>query len=207
STRDSALIDTKELIQSIVEEYEFDGGILFKWAAPLTDDYGNEECHEIMKMEFTPNTLSEINYENISKEACREIADDAKFHPSIQYRTTQKPLARISPRAFSCLKTQSQIFDGAKSLVRLLHVISQHIDVSPNHIHRFMSENPLQRKYIRSILYAHLGESVAKCMRTTSHILNISHAPILGDSPTNAISIHLLVIVRNKEPIDGRSSS
>lgn len=84
STRDSALIDTKDLIQSIVEEYEFDGGILFKWSAPLTDDYGNEEYHEIMKMEFTPNTLSEINYENISKEAFREIADDAKFHPSIQ---------------------------------------------------------------------------------------------------------------------------
>src|SRR5690625_1971098 len=84
STLDSALIDTKDLIQSIVEEYEFDGGILFKWSAPLTDDYGNEEYHEIMKMEFTPNTLSEINYENISKEAFREIADDAKFHPSIQ---------------------------------------------------------------------------------------------------------------------------
>src|SRR5690625_276506 len=90
--------------------------------------------------------------------------------------------------------------------MRLLHVISEHIDVSPHHIHRFMSENPLQRKYVRSILYAHLGESVAKCMRTTSHILNISHAPILGDSPTNAISIHLLVVMRNKKPFDRRFS-
>src|SRR5699024_2571475 len=91
--------------------------------------------------------------------------------------------------------------------MRLLHVIYEHIDVSPNHIHRFMSENPLQRKYIRSILYAHLSESVTKSMRGTSNIFDISHTPILGDSPTNAISIQLLVIVRNKKPIDGRSSS
>src|SRR5699024_2787108 len=90
--------------------------------------------------------------------------------------------------------------------MRLLHVISEHIDVSPNHIHRFMSENPLQRIYIRSILYSHLSESVTKSMRGTSNIFVISHIPILGDAATNAISIHLLVVVRNKKPFDRRIS-
>src|SRR5699024_2981463 len=60
--------------------------------------------------------------------------------------------------------------------------------------------------YIRSILYAHLSESVTKSMRGTSNIFDISHTPILGDSAANAISIHLLVVMRNEKPFDRRFS-
>src|SRR5699024_7714566 len=89
---------------------------------------------------------------------------------------------------------------------RLLHVISEHIDVSPHHIHRLMPENALQRKYIRAILYGHLRKSVAESMGRTSDVIYAGHATILGDSAANAISIHLLVVMRNKKPFDRRFS-
>src|SRR5690625_2243979 len=91
--------------------------------------------------------------------------------------------------------------------MRLLDVIPVHINVSPHHIHRLMPENTLQRKYIRAILYGHLSESMTESVGRTSDVIYASHAAVLGDSATNAISIHLLVVVRNKKPFDRRMSA
>src|SRR5699024_5653170 len=91
--------------------------------------------------------------------------------------------------------------------MRLLDVIPIHVDISPHHNHRLMPENTLQRKYIRAILNGHLRESMAESMGRTSDVIYASHAPILGDSAANAIPIHLLVVVRNKKPLDGRMSA
>src|SRR5690625_385016 len=88
--------------------------------------------------------------------------------------------------------------------MRLLDVIPVHIDISSHHIHRLMPENTLQRKYIRSILYGHLSESMAESVWRTSDVIYAGHATILGNPAANAIPIHLLVVVRNKKPIDGR---
>src|SRR5690625_3358249 len=90
--------------------------------------------------------------------------------------------------------------------MRLLDVIPVHINVSPHHIHRLMPEYALQRKYIRAILYGHLSESMTESMGRTSDVIYASHVAVLGDSAANAISIHLLVVVRNKKPFDRRIS-
>src|SRR5699024_5932627 len=91
--------------------------------------------------------------------------------------------------------------------MRLLDVIPVHINISSHHIHRLMPENTLQRKYIRSILYGHLSESMAESVWRTSDVIYTGHASILGDASANAIPIHLLVVVRNKKPIDRRMSA
>src|SRR5699024_8803908 len=91
--------------------------------------------------------------------------------------------------------------------MRLLDVIPIHVDVSSHHIHRLMPENALQRKYIRSILYGHLTESMPESMGRTSDVIYAGHASILGDASANAIPIHLFVVMRNKKPIDGRMSA
>src|SRR5699024_7819146 len=92
-------------------------------------------------------------------------------------------------------------------LMSLLDVIPVHIDISPHHIHRLMPEDTLQRKYIRAILYGHLRESMAESMGRTSDVIYAGHAPVLGDPATNAVPIHLLVVMRNKKPIDRRMSA
>src|SRR5690625_5274406 len=89
----------------------------------------------------------------------------------------------------------------------LLDVIPVHIDIYPHHIHRLMPENTLQRKYIRAILYGHLRESMTESMGRTSDVIYAGHASMLGDASANAIPIHLLVVMRNKKPIDGRMSA
>src|SRR5699024_886719 len=91
--------------------------------------------------------------------------------------------------------------------MRLLDVIPVHINVSPHHIHRLMPENALQRKYIRAILNGHLRESMTESMGRTSDVIYAGHASIFGDPAADAIPIHLLVVVRNKEPFDRRMSA
>src|SRR5690625_1132353 len=70
-----------------------------------------------------------------------------------------------------------------------------------------MTEYSLQRKYVGAILNGHFSEGMSKSMRTTANVFYIRHAPILGDAPPNTISIHLFVIVRNKQPINWRIAS
>src|SRR5690625_875888 len=90
--------------------------------------------------------------------------------------------------------------------MRMLNVIPVHINVSPHHIHRLMPENTLQRKYIRAILYGHLRESMTESMGRTSDVIYAGHAAVLGNPAANAIPIHLLVVMRNKKPLDRRIS-
>src|SRR5690625_4212165 len=64
-----------------------------------------------------------------------------------------------------------------------------------------MPEYPLQRKYVGAILNGHFSEGMPTSMRTTADVFYVRHAPIRGDTPPLAITIHLFVIMRNKQPI------
>src|SRR5690625_7419995 len=86
----------------------------------------------------------------------------------------------------------------------LFYLVAKQVDITSNHIERLMPEYLLQLEYIGAILHAHFSECMAKSMRTTSYVINTSHASIFRNSTTDAIAIHLLVILRNNKPIDGR---
>src|SRR5690625_1716805 len=89
----------------------------------------------------------------------------------------------------------------------LFYLVSKQLDITSNHIDQRTPQFLLQLEYTGDILHAHFSECTAKSMRTTSYVINTSHASIFRNSTTDAIAIHLLVILRNKKPIDGRIAS
>src|SRR5690625_7397418 len=89
----------------------------------------------------------------------------------------------------------------------LFYLVIKQVDITSTHIERLMPQFLLQLEYLGDILHSHFSECMAKSMRTTSYVINTSHASIFRNSTTDAIAIHLLVILRNKKPIDGRIAS